>query len=100
MPRVGDAGLASEQAQVISSSAESCSGNEFKEQERAKWLKYVVAEGKGDKQRRRQDLGQVGRGLHTLGNLWRVPIKVVDELTFKETMALGQAVRAELERSV
>lgn len=67
VPRVGDAGLASEQVQVISSSAESCSGNEFKEQERAKWLKYVVAEGKGDKQRGRQDLGQAGRGLHTLG---------------------------------
>lgn len=33
------------------------------------------------------------------GNLWRVSIKAVDELTFKETMALGQAVRAELERS-
>lgn len=33
------------------------------------------------------------------GNLWRVPIKLVDELTFKETMALGQAARAELERS-
>lgn len=56
VPRVGDAGLASEQVQVISSSAESCSGNEFKEQERAQWLKYVVAEGKGDKQRGRQDL--------------------------------------------
>lgn len=76
---MGDAWLASEQVQVISSRAESCPGR-VQRAEGAKWLKHVEAE-----PRATWDVGSIH-----WGNLWRKPIKVVDQLTFKETVALGQ----------